>query len=128
MYPGMLLAEFKEQLIAEGYQWDEGRWAFKAESDADERIKQLWLGILENMLFSFEWVVQGEPIPEDCMRPNPLYDPKAEMFLSCEDGKHSILNPAHGETEVDRDKYRELEDRVQRGFDYFGKYFRCLWD
>jgi hypothetical protein len=127
MYPSQVLAEFKDEVIAEGHQWDEVRWAFK-DSDADERIKQLWLGILENMLFSFEWVVQGEPIPEDCMRPNPRYDPKAEMFLPCEDGRHSMLNPAHRETEVDTDKYRELENKVQRGFDYFGKYFRCLWD
>ena len=123
----MMLTEFKEQLIAEGYQWDEGVWAFK-ESDADERIKELWLGILEEMLFSFEWVVRGEPIPEDCMRPNPQYDPQAEMVLPCEDGKLFTLNPAYGETEVDREKNRELEKRVQNGFDYFGRYFRCLWD
>jgi len=126
-YPGQILFEYKDQLVREGFTWNESSCSF-TESDADERICRIWQDILDSMVASMEWALNGEELPDECYRPNPLYDSTAEAFIPIAGEKTVTLNPAYGEKEIDPEAYKKFENRMQNGFVNFGKYFSCLYD
>lgn len=127
MCPGIIIEEYKEQLVSEGFIWDESRHNF-VDCMADERLREIWLTILESMLFSFEWAANGEPTPSDCYKPNPLYKPQAELFIPVDSGEFFQINPEQGSQKVDLVAYQQFNQKIQAGFDNFGKYYQHLWD
>ncbi len=125
--PNKLISEYKEQLILEGYAWNENTCFFEAE-EASIRLSELWIEVLESMVFSMDWIAQGEPIPGECEIDNPEYKPGIPKWTKI-DGKDSVtFNRAALEKIIDKKKYAELERQVDKGLENFWKYFRGLWD
>lgn len=123
--PGRVLLEYKDEMVLEGFVWNDDGY-FEGE-DAEWRLREIWQGILDSMVRSFQWIVEGEPIPDSCYYPNPSFEPTAKPLL-CYSGGRSTINPAYGEKSLDSDKYRDFQREMDTGLELFGRYFRHLND
>jgi hypothetical protein len=77
--------------------------------------------ILDQMIFSFDHLYQEAN--------NDEYEADLMYYATgvTDYGKGLKHGPNHT-YEIDRDKLKIFQDRVQKGFELFGKYFQNLWD
>jgi hypothetical protein len=83
---------------------DEIRQAENIDDDTDLKINEVvWDFILDEMIWAFE---------------QKLIDWLPQYYYTGEDGLHCL----------DMDGYTKHNDRMNRGFAYFGRYYQALWD
>jgi len=82
-----------------------------------------WKATLDKMIWAFEQVIDDDW--EDQYRTGEIeFD-----CVPCEDSDHWQLVKGDGDTSTaDYDGMRKHQERMQEGFDLFGKYYRNLWD
>ena len=92
---------------------------FEFPDDGHER----WQACLDKMIWAFEQVNDDDW--EDQYRSGKIeFD-----CVPCEDSDHWELVKGSGDTsECDYEGMRKHQERMQEGFDLFGKYYRNLWD
>lgn len=102
--------ELPEELVS--YEKDDD---WDGTDEHDHNIHKTWINVLNEMIFAFE-------IDDDFT--NPIFYSDTEIT---EPGwkKHAIFGSTWWENKELREKALE---RRQRGLEFFGKYFQCLWD
>jgi hypothetical protein len=116
--PGDLI-EFQQTSNSAQYSFD-----FYEEDDklAWEKGHEHWHEILDKMIWSFEqintdWEAQFHSGEHDV------------YFEEVEGTEHSIMKYGPNDThKFDAEGYSKFQDRMQEGFELFGKYYRNLWD
>jgi hypothetical protein len=92
-------------------------WEMPEETGMDE-----WKEILDKMIWAFEQV--SEEWEDQYRSGNIEFD-----CIPCEDSDNWELVKGDDDTsEADYDGMRKHQERMQEGFDLFGKYYRNLWD
>lgn len=135
--PSKLEFDRKEELIALGYKWIEEQYSFDGTKingqTASERLMDIWNYVIGEMIFAMEYYLWQED--EDCMIPNENYNPnQKESFTFLPDNEENpkyyqfIPNEDYGEKKLDMNLISEKNKRVEKGWEYFGRYFPCLWD
>jgi hypothetical protein len=116
--PGDLIV-FQQTSNSAQYSFD-----FYEEDDklAWEKGHEHWHEILDKMIWSFEqintdWEAQFHSGEHDV------------YFEEVEGTEHSIMKYGPNDThKFDAEGYSKFQDRMQEGFELFGKYYRNLWD
>ena len=90
----------------------------------DDNAEARWDYVLNEMIFAFEHIVD-ESWQEEFRSGEIDWD-----FVSCEDNanlKRMVHGPNHT-YKCDYDGMKKVEERIQKGLELFGKYYRNLWD
>jgi hypothetical protein len=132
-FPMKIFSDFKEDLTIKFNLTDE-EWEKLSTSDCNEQItefaKSKWISILEQILFSLEYVVNNEEPPEHLFEENPDYDPnkpeEIEWAEADEQGRVKMIRD-NFKRKINAQKLRVFEERIDSGFELMGKYWRCLW-
>lgn len=136
--PAELRMTKRERLVHDEGHWNKKLKATEAEMDAaDKKFHAGWDWVMDQMIWSFEEELDEE---DGCKH---YYDPYAEGEELEERPKNYILNEDGSTEEAEPmfddawrremgkfniEKYRAYQDRKQRGFALFGKYYQSLWD
>lgn len=88
-----------------------------------EECPENWQKVLQEMLFAFQKLSEDDWTKEFC---------SGEMDISIEkvpgsDYYQSVKGPNHTFS-FDSEKAKKVEERIQRGLNYFGRYYQELWD
>jgi hypothetical protein len=98
------------------------------EWDTDSNHFARWDWVLGEMIFAFEHKLDDSW--QDAFRSGEI-DWKTEACAWDEDGKATLYRSVDGPNhtyECDYECMKKVEDRIQRGFVLFGKYYQNLWD
>jgi hypothetical protein len=104
---------------------------FSKENLSDEGRTQKWEDIINEIIFALEQCAYEND--DDCMMPNPNYDPKQkELFKDTprdEKGMRYLeFNPDYGKEILNGEAYNKKHERINAGLALFGQYFQNLWD
>jgi hypothetical protein len=104
---------------------------FIDEEAIDKDREEKWNYIINEIIFALEYCADENY--DDCLVPNPLYNPKQKKFFKetepNEQGFVSMdINEDYGKFKIDRDLLNKKLDRVQNGLKLMGEYFMNLWD
>jgi hypothetical protein len=133
--PCSIQDEEKDRFIAMGYEWSDDTMSFSDKvidgKTAYERASEIWQKIIDEIYFALDHAAYEKD--DDCQVPNPLYNPNQKEFFHSEpiegsDASTMIFHDDYGKTKLDMDLYRAKEERVQKGLELMGKYWRNLWD
>lgn len=97
------------------------------EWDTDSLWFMRWDWVLDEMIFAFEHLIDDSW--EEKFRSGE-HDMKSVPFEWDENGKPTLYSFEKGPNhtfELDYEGMKVVEDRMQKGFELFGKYYRNLW-
>ena len=118
------LTEREDKVFNEGY-WNKELNATEEELEAaSNKFHSQWSWVLDQMIWSFE-----QEVDEDGDYKH-YYDPYEPGELVENDNEYSYISKEHKLKmgKFNSEKHKVFNERKQRGFTLFGKYYQSLWD
>ena len=102
--------------------------AYKTDGTTDPKFFERWDWVIGQMIFAFQHILDDDW--EDQYRTGK-YDLQSKPVEFDDEGNPTLYTFVEGPNhtvKTDYDKIKEVQDRIDRGLLFFGKYYRSLWD
>ena len=101
---------------------------YKKTGNTDPNFFKRWDYVLDEMIFAFEHIVDESWEQEFY---SGEFDIRSEPCDWDDDGKPKLYQMVEGRNHTykcDYEGLKQVQDRIQRGTEFFGKYYQNLWD
>jgi hypothetical protein len=101
---------------------------FETDGTTDPKFFDRWNWIMDEMIFAFEHIVDDD---WESKYHSGEYDLQSKPIEWNDEGKAILFEMVEGPNhtaKTDYDAIKEIQNRIDRGLLFFGKYYRSLWD